>query len=149
MILSATFSKPAKNVQEILGKDYVKVRFWRNAASALEPSKEYEAEFFTQKQSFRKHFSQKEFLEFESQHAGTSFKNVVERTESQEITKMANRRGEVKVLERALRSAEICALQNIAQKSENRSKKYIIMENTPVPFLVRLGVMTEKGQVVA
>ena len=149
MILFATFSKPAKNVEEVLGKAYVKVRFWRGSSAALNPSKEYEAEFFTEKQSFRKHFSQKEFEEFEALHAGSTFRNVVERTESLEITKMANRRGEVKTLERKLKKEEKNTLKNISVKSENRSKNYILPEKVPVPFLVRLGVMTEKGAVVA
>ena len=148
MIFSATFSKPAKNVQEVLGKPYIKIRFWRSSGAGLSAAQGYDAEFFTEKQAFRKHFSDQEFEKFLAENAGTTFRNVVERSENEEITVMANRHGEVKTLRRPLKS-DAAELRNIAEKSQNRSKKYILPEGTPVPFLVRLGVMTRTGAVVS
>ena len=60
MILSATLSKPTGKVEEILGKNYqrVKIRFKGGADSP------YFAEFFTEKQSFHKNFSEAELEEF-------------------------------------------------------------------------------------
>ena len=98
MILSATLSKPTSQVQAILGKKYerVKIRFKGGTESP------YFAEFFTQTQSFHKNFSQAELDEFLQKNIGRSFKNCVERTEDKEITFLANKRGEVKRLEKAL-----------------------------------------------
>ena len=97
MILSATLSKPTSQVEAILGKKYerVKIRFKGGPVSP------YFAEFFTQTQSFHKNFSQTELDEFLKKNIGRSFKNCVERTEDEEITFLANKRGEVRRLEKA------------------------------------------------
>lgn len=170
MILSATLSKPTGKVQEILGKKYerVKIRFKGGTDSP------YFAEFFTDKQSFHKNFSQVELEEFLRSNIGQSFKNCVERTEDKEITFLANKRGEVRRLEKALapqtnKTAYVKPLSATACKAKtaggsgaalkfsqvqndgafNRSKNYIIKEGTRVPFLQALGVMTDAGKVVA
>ena len=171
MILSATLSKPKGKVQEILGKKYerVKIRFKGGTDSP------YYAEFFTDKQTFHKNFSQVELEEFLSANIGQSFKSCVERTENKEITFLANKRGEVRRLEKALaaknggKAAYVKPLSATACKAKtaggsgaalkfsqvqnggafNRSKNYIIQEGTRVPFLQALGVMTDAGKVVA
>ena len=171
MILSATLSKPTGKVEEILGKKYerVKIRFKGGTASP------YFAEFFTDKQSFHKNFSEAELEEFLRSNIGQSFKNCVERTEDKEITFLANKRGEVRRLEKALaakdgvKAAYVKPLSATACKAKtaggsgaalkfsqaqnggafNRSKNYIIQEGTRVPFLQALGVMTDAGKVVA
>ncbi|MBO7122205.1 MAG: SAM-dependent methyltransferase [Treponema sp.] len=166
MILSATLSKPTKQVQEILGKEYerVKIRFKGGTDSP------YFAEFFTEKQSFHKNFSEAELEEFLSENVGRSFKNCVERTEDKEITFLANKRGEVRRLEKTLTAKNggkaitpaaldkkqgaafgaVSALQaQNAGAAFNRSKNYIIKEGTRVPFLQALGVMTDAGKIVA
>lgn len=171
MILSATLSKPTGKVEEILGKKYerVKIRFKGGTASP------YFAEFFTDKQSFHKNFSEAELEEFLRSNIGQSFKNCVERTEDKEITFLANKRGEVRRLEKSLaakdgvKAAYVKPLSATACKAKtaggsgaalkfsqaqnsgafNRSKNYIIQEGTRVPFLQALGVMTDAGKVVA
>ena len=174
MILSATLSKPTSQVEAILGKKYqrVKIRFKGGPVSP------YFAEFFTQTQSFHKNFSQAELEEFLQKNIGRSFKNCVERTEEKEITFLANKRGEVRRLEKALAKTggkpkngaaqtdfkpkngavfgEKAALFgaaasafNARKGALNRSKNYIIQEGTQVPFLQALGVMTDAGKVVA
>ena len=163
MILSATLSKPTSQVEAILGKKYerVKIRFKGGPVSS------YFAEFFTQTQSFHKNFTQAELDEFLQKNIGRSFKNCVERTEEKEITFLANKRGEVRRLEKALAKTggkpkkaaafgEKAALFGAAASAFNahkgalnRSKNYIIQEGTQVPFLQALGVMTDAGKVVA
>ena len=163
MILSATLSRPTGKVEEILGKNYqrVKIHFKGGTDSP------YFAEFFTEKQSFHKNFSEAELEEFLNANIGRSFKNCVERTEEKEITFLANKRGEVRRLEKALApqsdkgtyvkplSAAALQAQNAGSRMTatagafNRSKNYIIKEGTSVPFLQALGVMTDAGKVVA
>lgn len=146
MILSATLSKPTGKVEEILGKNYqrVKIRFKGGTDSP------YFAEFFTEKQSFHKNFSEAELEEFLNANIGRSFKNCVERTEDKEITFLANKRGEVRRLEKALApQSDKGTYVKPLSAAAARQKNYIIKEGTSVPFLQALGVMTDAGKVVA
>lgn len=149
MILSITFSKPAKNISEILGKDFLRAKIRLTTSSDAQKNQEYFAEFFTQKQAFHKHFSASELDDFIKIHAGTTFKNVVERTETEEITLMASKKGKITRLVKKLPS-EKTELKNIKFKgaASERKKNYILPENVPVPFLVRLGIMTAEGKVI-
>lgn len=98
MLISATLSKPSKDTEEKLGRPYVKIRIWKNPSPAAQKNSTYISEAFTEKQSFTKNLSEKEAEQFVREHGGTTFKNCVERTESEEITYMANRHGEIKKL---------------------------------------------------
>ena len=164
MILSVTLSKPTSQIQSLLGKKYerVKIRFKGGTDTP------YFAEFFTEKQSFHKNFSEGELEEFLSANIGRSFKNCVERTEDKEITFLTNKKGKTSRLEKALNSlpdkenyvkllgakaalsqGQHAGLQAQNGAAFNRSKNYIIKEGTKVPFLQALGVMTDAGKVVA
>lgn len=146
MILSISFSKPAKNCQEVLGRPYIRARIRRNAAAALrggEPA--YDAEFFTEKQAFQRKFSEEELEAFFAEHAGTTFRSAVMRTDSEEVTVLANRRGEKKELRRPLQKKD--APRGTALPAAG--KRRILQEGTCVPFLLRLGVMTADGKVAA
>lgn len=141
MLISATFSKPSKSVEEKLGKSYVKVRIWKNPAPSAVPSNAYISESFTEKQSFTKNLSKEDAERFVEENAGITFKNCIERTDVQEITYLANRRGEVKKLFKKISSPV-----TFKQKKE---KNYILKEGIPVPFLIELGVMTKDGNIVS
>ena len=138
MILSATFSKPAPSVAEILGKDYKKIKIKIENSGGKTG---YFAEMFTEKQVFHRHLTVDELEEFIRQHAGTTFKNCVERTDSEEITILGNKKGKIT---RISKKIEGSAGVQVAPE-----KNYIIKEGVPVPFLVVLGVMTAEGKVVA
>ena len=143
MILSVTFSKPVKNISEILGEQYTRVKIKLLTASlAAVKNENYFAEFYTEKQVFHKKMSESELKEFIETHAGTSFKNCVQRTESEEITILANKKGKITELRKQISN------EKSAGNNENRSKKYLLPEGTQVPFLVHLGVMTAEGKVV-
>lgn len=144
MIVSGTFSRPTKEAEVTLGKPYIKIRIWKTAS--LLSTSGYEAEFFTQTQSFRKHLSQKEADTFFNEHAGTLFKNAVLHTEDKEITVMANRHGKITRLEKALKEK---GNTELFAKNHNRTKNYLFEEGKPVPFLVSLGVMSKEGKVIA
>lgn len=160
--MSATLSKPTGQVETILGKKYerVKIRFKGGTSSP------YFAEFFTDKQSFHKNWTEAELEEFLSANIGAAFKNCVERTEDKEITFLTNKKGETRRLEKRLYVKPLSAQaakslqdhnggnQNVFQDHNgggafNRKKNYIIQEGSPVPFLQALGVMTDAGKVVA
>ena len=138
MLLSATFSKPDSSVLEVLGRDYKKIKI---KIENSEGKTGYYAEMFTEKQVFHKHFTEDELEAFIKQHAGTTFKNCIERTDTEEITILANKKGKITRLVKKIEAP--------AGGQASAEKNYIIKEGVPVPFLVVLGVMTAEGKVVA
>ena len=138
MILSVTFSKPGSDVQEKLGREYKKIKI---KIENSDGKTGYFGELFTEKQVFHRHFSETELDEFVKEHAGKTFKNCVERTDSEEITILANKKGKITKI--------VKKLDDVPAVTAETSKNYIIQEGVPVPFLLVLGVMTEQGKVVA
>ena len=138
MILSVSFSKPCSTVNETMGRNYKKIKI---RIENSEGKTGYYAEMFTEKQVFHKHFTEGELEAFIKQHAGTTFKNCIERTDTEEITILANKKGKVTRLVKKIEAP--AGVQAVAEKN------YIIKEGVPVPFLVVLGVMTAEGKVVA
>lgn len=138
MILSATFSKPGSDVEAKLGRQYKKIKV---SVENKGGKTAYFAQMFTEKQVFHRHMSEGELQEFIKEHAGSSFKNVVERTDTEEITILANKKGKITRLVKKLDSP--------APDRDDTEKKYIIKEGVTVPFLVLLGVMTTEGKIVA
>ncbi|WP_296860284.1 SAM-dependent methyltransferase [Treponema sp.] len=121
MILSVTFSKPVKNISEILGEDYTRVKIKLLTASlAASKNENYFAEFYTQKQVFHKKMSEADLKEFVSTHAGTTFKNCVQRTESEEITILANKKGKITELRKNIRH-ELHELTRIKNDANGKS----------------------------
>ena len=146
MILNITFSKPAKNLEEIFGRPYIKIRIRKNP---LPSQNFYDAEFFTEKQAFQKKMSEEEVQEFYKTHAGKSFKNVVCTTQNEQITTLSNKHGKISTFTKNLNS-EQKEFSNLKSANQNQNtKNYIIKEGIPVPFLEKLGVMNKDGKVLA
>lgn len=121
MILSVTFSKPVKNISEILGEDYTRIKIKLLTASlAASKNENYFAEFYTQKQVFHKKMSESELKDFIASHAGTTFKNCVQRTESEEITILANKKGKITELRKNIRH-ELHELTRIKNDANGKS----------------------------
>lgn len=143
MILSVTFSKPVKEIGRILGAEYKRVKIKLLASSpAAAKNESYFAEFYTETQVFHKKMSEPELRDFIALHAGKTFRNCVERTESEEITVMASKKGRVTELRKSLKS------DADGRHQTERTKSRVLPEGVPVPFLVHLGVMTAEGKVI-
>lgn len=167
MILSVTFSKPVKNIAEILGESYTRIKIKLQTSSSVKNDEKYFAEFFTEKQVFHKKFSESSLNEFLQKHEGTTFKACVKRTEDKEITILANKKGKITRLEKNIKNAaNESATSSVAEMSTNviknrfldfvrndnsinKSKNYILKEGNPIPFLVYLGIMTAQGKVIS
>ncbi|MDE7392655.1 MAG: SAM-dependent methyltransferase [Treponemataceae bacterium] len=147
MILSATLSKPTAAVREAFGRDIVRVKVKIRAAST-DGGAAYTAELFTKTQVFHQKMTAAELDSFLSAHAGTTFRSCVERTEHEEITILANKKGRTTRLAKPLPHGGQQAVP-AENAGENRTKAYLLREGVPVPFLVRLGVMTAQGKVIA
>lgn len=142
MIISVTLSKPVSNIEEIFEKPYEKIKIKVENSSG---KTKYFAEMFTKTQVFHKHFTEEELDTFLEQHAGTTFRNCIERTETQEITIMANKKGKITKLVHNFNQQKY----SIPLGNNNNQKKYLISEGKPVPFLVLLGIMNSDGKIIA
>lgn len=143
MILSVTLSKPASNIEEKLGKDYQKIKInIENSAKGTG----YFAQMFTKTQVFHQHFTETELEDFLNKNAGITFKNCVKRTETEEITILANKKGKITELRKKI---EQKSEQKTDLKFFQKKKNYLLEEGKPVPFLVMLGVMTSEGKVIS
>ncbi len=147
MILSVTMSKPTSQVMQNLGDNYtrVKIKLIASSMAFSRDKQNYMVEYYTQKQVFHSKMTESEVQQFIEKNIGLSFKNCVEKTDTQEITYLTNKKGKISVLKKDLKTntKNIKTLQ-----SQNRTKNYILPEGTPVPFLVHLGIMTAEGKVI-
>ena len=90
MILSVTLSKPCGNVCEKLLKPYEKIKISiENAAGNIC----YYVQLFTKTQVFHEHWDCQKLESFLLENVGTTFKNCVKRTETEEITILTNKKG--------------------------------------------------------
>ena len=147
MLISVTLSKPNSNVEEELGKAFEKIKIKiENSAQGTG----YFAEMFTKTQVFHQHFTEAQLQDFLEKHAGKTFKNCVERSNSSEITIMANKKGKITRLERPLPQNQKSSASSNSLKILPAAKKknYLLPEGNPVPFLVLLGLMNSDGKVI-
>ncbi|MGP1368071.1 MAG: class I SAM-dependent methyltransferase [Treponema sp.] len=173
MVISVTFSKPAPQCAQEFDRDYlrIKIKAAGNASGEM-----YLAEFFTKTQVFHEKLTAAALDLFIEKHGGKTFKNCVIRTEDEEITILANKRGKITRLSKKIipqnssnagyaavnteknnHGTAFSAVKNIIEDScnmrsgfgNNRTKNYILQEGEPVPFLVLLGIMTADGKVIA
>lgn len=151
MILSATLSKPAQNIEEILGKPFIKIKIsYENSSDGAS----YFLQQFTKTQVFHSHLKEKELDAFLKEHSGKTFKNCIQRTETEEITILANKKGKITTLTKPLNpksnagdkktDLSLFTPQNLSQKK----KHYILEEGKHVPFLILLGIMNDEGKVI-
>ena len=167
MILSVTLSKPCGNVCEKLSRPYEKIKISIENASG---SISYFVQLFTKTQVFHEHWDCKRLEDFLTKNVGITFKNCVKRTETEEITILTNKKGKQTELHKTISgqkniSSNIIPLKNSISKEDKnnnpqtscdtlkfmppKKKNYILPEGKSVPFLVRLGIMTAEGRVIA
>lgn len=147
MIISVTLSKPNSNVEEELGKAFEKIKIKiENSARGTG----YFAEMFTKTQVFHQHFTEAQLQDFLEKHAGKTFKNCVERSDTNEITIMASKKGKITRLERPLpqNQKENASSGSLKILPAAKQKNYLLSEGNPVPFLILLGLMTSDGKVI-
>ena len=119
MILSVTLSKATSEVKTQLGNSYEKIKIkYENSANGAS----YFMEMFTKTQVFHKHLSQEELEEFLTKYEGKLFKNCVERTENEEITILANKKGKITRLSKKIESSLLKSNQKIQTFTSNPGK---------------------------
>ncbi len=157
MILSVTLSKPAGDIEKKLGRPYQKIKFKLvNTADGAS----YQGEMFTKTQVFHQKISEAELEKFLSGNAGSTFKNCIKRTEDEEITLLANKKGKITELRKKLQkpgcgfdTAGACtpaySTTGLSVLPSSRKKNYLMPEGVAVPFLVLLGIMNDEGKVIS
>ena len=119
LILSVTLSKATSEVKTQLGNSYEKIKIkYENSANGAS----YFMEMFTKTQVFHKHLSQEELEEFLTKYEGKLFKNCVERTENEEITILANKKGKITRLSKKIESSPLKSNQKIQTFTSNPGK---------------------------
>ena len=116
MLISSTLSKPSSDVESALGKPYTKIKI---TASSGAGGATYFAEFFTDKQVFHRHFSEKEAEDFIEEQAGKTFKSCIMRTEDEEITILANKKGKITRLSKKLAIKLKPKTETLSEKKKN------------------------------
>ena len=99
MILSVTLSKPGKICEQKLGRPYIRIKIHY---ANTETGQAWFAEFFTQTQAFHRKFSQQELNSFLKENIGKTFLNCTERTETEQITILTNKKGKITELRKKL-----------------------------------------------
>lgn len=159
MILSATFSKPVSNITDYFEHSYQKVKVnIQNANGKMS----YFAQMFTQTQVFHKHFTESELEKFIDEHAGKSFKNCFIKSDTLEIQILSNKKGKITRLEKKIKTQVENSFKNnssefknikikntLESNSQNKKKNYLLSENSNIPFLQLLGIMTDTGKVIS
>lgn len=116
----------------------------------------FQAEEFTEKQTFHKNLSREEAQEYVKQQLGGSFRQAEVLSEQGNAIMLVSKKGQmtVKAKRRAgeaglpAQTAQQKIVPDYSRLEHNRSKRYVLEEGKPVPFLADLGVMTAEGKVV-
>ena len=148
MTISVTLSKPTGDVEKLLGRDYQKIKI--RAVNAADGAS-YQAEMFTKTQVFHRKFSESELEDFLKANSGITFKNVVTRTDTEEITLLTNKKGKTTELRKKLTSPVVSTGSTTSSLKilPAKKKNYLLPEGRPVPFLVLLGIMNDEGKVIS
>lgn len=133
-IINATFSKPTNESFA----DKLKLR--KTGVTT------FSAEYFKGPKAFRDEWTTAQVDELIAT-AEKQFHAVNIETEDKTITVLTSRKGKTTVLSKTGGSASPAT--SFTKAPHNRVKNYILPEGEPVPFLVKLGVMTADGKVHA
>ncbi len=117
----------------------------------------FQAEEFLGKQAFHKNLETGQAKEYIGQQLVSQFKQMEGNSGLETLQVLVSKKGKMTVKAKKRQEAEsalspkMAALsrqEKLLSLSHNRTKRYVLKEGTPVPFLVDLGVMTTEGKVV-
>ncbi|MDD3252366.1 MAG: SAM-dependent methyltransferase [Lachnospiraceae bacterium] len=119
----------------------------------LKNSLMYQAEELAGSQAFHKNFTQEEVKDYVEALLQTRFRQGELLSELGNATVLVGKKGTMTVkTKRKMMAAEPDTMpapdERLEKLQHNRSKRYVLEEGTPVPFLVELGVMTAEGRIV-
>ncbi len=103
----------------------------------------FQAASWDGKKEYHKNYSAEEMISSLLIWISRDYKQMQIDTTTQNSTVLVSKKGKV-----TIRTKGCTQKRERADLSHNRTKQYLLPEGTPVPFLVKLGVMTSEGKVV-
>lgn len=101
----------------------------------------YQAEYHYENKVTHYNFHEDEFVDFIFHTVATYFKQINIFTGENDIQVLANKPEKAKIIYKE-------ATKKLTTTDHNRRKKYLIADNKPCDFLIKLGVMDKNGKVV-
>lgn len=130
LFVSATFSSPLEK------KEYQKIEIrWMQ----LKKKSVFQVSEYTQTQVFHQNFSSEDCLKYCKEHL-FSFKQILIKTKENDYQILQNKKHLFKILKK-------CRTAPLLQIEHNRKKNYLWSEETPIPFLIALGITNKEGKV--
>ena len=109
----------------------------------------YQAERFIGTKVYHKNISPSDLADFVADAMEQGFRQLEAKTDRHSLTVLVSKKGKMAVKEKNLAAQNSEPPQtDEAVFSHNRKKQYILPQDTPVPFLVELGVQTPEGKII-
>lgn len=134
-VIRATFSSPLDKAKTSIEKVTVKAISMKNTLY-------FQLSIFKGQQVFHENLTESAFVKKVMGELVPSYKQALLRTETEEFQILNNKKQKPAFLRRA-------ALKLAPSKEHDRKKHYILEEGQYIPFLVKLGVMSSEGKVLA
>ena len=98
----------------------------------------YQAESFIGTKAYHKNFKPTDLMK-------EDFKQLELESESEKVTVLVSKKGKVTINRKKNQQTKKLTTEEM---SHNKKKQYVLPKDTPVPFLVDLGVQTQEGKIV-
>ena len=103
----------------------------------------FQAALWDGKKEFHINYEKEEMIQAVLAWMSRDFKQFQGETSNGQVHVLVSKKGKVTV-----RQKETCGCGRKPELSHNRKKNYLLEEGTPIPYLVKLGVMTKEGKVI-
>ncbi len=110
----------------------------------------FQAASYSRTQVFHRNQSKEEIMDMMAEVL-PAYRQLLLRTEQEEISALINKKGKASINRHPLAEASAAPAGEKpapVRLAHNRTKNYLLPEGTPVPFLQDLGVMTAEGKIV-
>ena len=105
----------------------------------------YQAESFIGTKAFHKNLTPTELPEYMERLMREDFKQLEMDMEAEKVTVLVSKKGKVTINRKRKQQAQKLSTEAM---SHNKTKKYVLPQDVPVPFLVDLGVQTAEGKII-
>lgn len=105
----------------------------------------YQAESFVGTKAYHKNLTPKELPEYMERLMAEDFKQLEMQAESEKVTVLVSKKGKVTINRKKKQQTKKLTAEDM---SHNKKKQYVLPKDTPVPFLIDLGVQTQEGKIV-
>lgn len=109
----------------------------------------YQAESFVGTKVFHKNVEADKLADFVADAMENDFRQLEAKTDRHSLTVLVSKKGKFTIKEKVLAAPNQNSVHTDKTAfAHNKEKQYILPQDTPVPFLVELGVQTAEGKIV-